>query len=658
VSLDQFKLLNKVLRTSTSTASPFTVSAKTGSAPFPVTGEKYYAFIEQLDDAAKWANVGVEVTGVAELTVLQVFESSETDRNLPTFTGGVRIDSAVPAQRLSEYFNSGRDGVIEHGQSNMLTPDDGAAEPFDVLFHHDDGIFQLGEADKADGFFVSTREGVYSYQAGAGGPARPNAIGYKMAANWRRNTGTNRQVCRIPNAVGATSIEAGDWGLNDPLWQNMLDRANAFINENPHNRPISINSQFGESDTMGTIDPTVWRDALITSINSFRGQLATNDVFTADDAARLPFIIGEFPETWASGRKADFLTAINEIPALLSYSAVVSATGTTTNVSGIHFTEASALLMGQRHYDAYETARVNELAPVAPGPVGTITVNPGETSATYSWSPVTGIPTPTYDVERGPAGGPYVQVATGLTQPTYNDSGLIASTNYEVRVTAVNTEGTSLSALTPFTTTAGGVVAWGRYSVNTGITGPDPFTWADQEGTANRDMTQTGGAVPVDEGVSGVDFAGNKWLRTVGNETVSITNGLTYIVRFILDVGFSSGTLIGCIEDDSDLLWVTGSKLTLGISGGVASTTNLVDSTLYTFAVTVDSGNNVTLYNVTTGTAVSDGAGSRTLPNPFEPLMCAFQTGSPTALQGNMHDCIIYDQVLTTGDIESEVAGL
>lgn len=62
-------------------------------------------------------------------------------------------------------------------------------------------------------------------------------------------------------------------------------------------------------------------------------------------------------------------------------------------------------------------------------------------SAIVSWTVSSGATS--YNIYRGPSGGPYVQIVTGVTGASYPDSTVAPKTRYCYEVTAVNGSGES-----------------------------------------------------------------------------------------------------------------------------------------------------------------------------------------------------------------------
>lgn len=88
------------------------------------------------------------------------------------------------------------------------------------------------------------------------------------------------------------------------------------------------------------------------------------------------------------------------------------------------------------------TGSVIAYTPVAPPAAPTLTATSGDTQVTLNWNSVTDAAS--YNVYRATtSGGPYTQIATGLTGTTYTDTGLTNGTTYYFAVTAANDAGES-----------------------------------------------------------------------------------------------------------------------------------------------------------------------------------------------------------------------
>jgi hypothetical protein len=83
---------------------------------------------------------------------------------------------------------------------------------------------------------------------------------------------------------------------------------------------------------------------------------------------------------------------------------------------------------------------VSVFAQRIPGPGGSSSSVPPAHGANLSWT-ASVTPSVTYNVYRATvSGGPYTQIATGLSGTTYEDSGLPGSRTFYYVVTAVNAE--------------------------------------------------------------------------------------------------------------------------------------------------------------------------------------------------------------------------
>lgn len=125
--------------------------------------------------------------------------------------------------------------------------------------------------------------------------------------------------------------------------------------------------------------------------------------------------------------------------------AIASPTGTTFTNTGLtngtaYFYKVASVNAGGQSPMSAEASATPVAVPVAP--TG-LSVTSGDAVITVSWTAVTGADT--YNVYRGttPNGQAATAVATGLTSPTFQNTGLTNGTTYYYKVTAVNGSGES-----------------------------------------------------------------------------------------------------------------------------------------------------------------------------------------------------------------------
>ena len=127
---------------------------------------------------------------------------------------------------------------------------------------------------------------------------------------------------------------------------------------------------------------------------------------------------------------------------------------------------------------------------IAPSvPVG-VTAAAGNTSVALSWSASTGSSPITYNVYRGTSSGGEgsTSVATGISSPTYTDSGLTNGTQYYYQVSATNSVGTSAHSAEVSATPTGSTGA--LVQINAGGLAVSPFI-ADKDFNNGNEYSTT-----------------------------------------------------------------------------------------------------------------------------------------------------------------------
>ncbi len=317
--------------------------------------------------------------------------------------------------------------VILAGQSNMV----GRAD-FDGGASYPDGIFQYDR----NGQIVAASAPLDHHDAIAGdmGLDLQFAIAFKAAY-------PNVELVFLPAADGGTGFSDGQWGVGEPLYADLVTRANALFAENPAFQLSAILWHQGERDS----GLASYRDELEATIAGLRTEI------TAASPATL-FVLGELlPDfTDASTENAAVTATIQDVPNRMMYTATVSATDPTRLSSlgdGLHFDAASLRQLGTRYFEALPVARANR--PTVPGAVTDLTAMAEDQQVSLSWSaPTTGLSAITdYLVERSLDGSNWSTLSDGVSDvPGYIDPGLTNGTTYFYRVSAVNAVGTGASS--------------------------------------------------------------------------------------------------------------------------------------------------------------------------------------------------------------------
>ncbi|MDV7141143.1 sialate O-acetylesterase [Tropicimonas sp. TH_r6] len=319
--------------------------------------------------------------------------------------------------------------IILAGQSNMV----GRAS-FDGGASYPDGVAQYDR----NGQIVAASAPLDHHDAIAGdmGLDLQFAIDFKAAY-------PNVDLVFLPAAQGGTGFSDGQWGVGEPLYADLVTRANALFADNPSFQLGAILWHQGERDS----GLASYRDELEATIVGLREEIAVASSAT-------PFILGELLPDFsdASAENAAVNTTIQDVPNRMMYTATVDTTEPTRLASigdGLHFDAASLRLIGSRYFDALPVARANK--PTVPGIVTDLSAMAENQQVALAWSaPMTGLsPITDYHIERSLDGANWNTLSDAVSAvPNHTDSGLTNGTTYFYRVSAINAVGTGIASAT------------------------------------------------------------------------------------------------------------------------------------------------------------------------------------------------------------------
>ena len=218
-----------------------------------------------------------------------------------------------------------------------------------------------------------------------------------------------------------------------------------------------------------------------------------------------------------------------------------STTALASGLTATSFTDTTAV-NGTTYY--YIVKGVNPLGtgpasneasakPVAPTiasvPSG-LTATPSDTSINLAWNASSGTSPITYNVYRGTSSGAEgsTPVASGLTSPSYTDTGLANGTTYYYKVAAVNIAGTSGQS-----TEASAKTLTAVYQIDCGsgsAVSPyvaDEFFSAGNEFSSGSTISTSGVVNPAPAAV----YQTVRWLASFNYTIPNLTAGSSYLVR-------------------------------------------------------------------------------------------------------------------------------
>ncbi len=123
----------------------------------------------------------------------------------------------------------------------------------------------------------------------------------------------------------------------------------------------------------------------------------------------------------------------------------ITITADTTIGAGTHtiseFLSVSVVAAGEAVRLALEAGDPMEPGETEPDTPDNVVATPGDSLVVLTWDAVTGATS--YTVKRGPNGGPYSAIVTGVLSPTYTNTGLTNGVTYHYVIVAVNGIGSS-----------------------------------------------------------------------------------------------------------------------------------------------------------------------------------------------------------------------
>jgi Carbohydrate esterase, sialic acid-specific acetylesterase len=267
----------------------------------------------------------------------------------------VQPTSAVCASKRS---SAGFDVVLLAGQSNMSGYGAYIVPAFDTT---DVRIQQWGPSGVPQLAVDPLLHPDAPFNTGRIGP------GMSFARNYLKTLPANRSVLLVPTAFAGTGFSDARWNPGNDLFESAVQRTNsALAADATGNCLAAILWNQGETDVLRNMSAASYQAALDTMITTLRVRLRAGS--GADTA---PFVLGGFSPDWLALKPTPspqpIVDVINATPSRLRYTAVVSTSGLTSNVTqgldgAIHIDAASHRVYGKRFFDALAQAAANSTA--------------------------------------------------------------------------------------------------------------------------------------------------------------------------------------------------------------------------------------------------------------------------------------------------------
>ena len=284
-----------------------------------------------------------------------------------------------------------------------------------------------------------------------------------------------------------------------------------------------------------------------------------------------------------------------------------------------------------------------------------LTASPSAAAISLAWNPAS--LADSYLIGRSTiSGGPYTNIASGVTATSYLDTGLNNGTTYYYVVTATNAYGSSSNSIeagaTPADTKA--LYAFEGNALDTSGNGfngtPTAVTYvAGKVGSQAAQFNGTSSYVLIPRSISN-DFSVAMWIKTT--DTAGSAGGQWWSGKGLVD-----GEVAGAAADWGTA--IVGGKFVLGVGAStdttIASSVSVNDGTWHHVTATRNNTSGamaVYVDGVLNGSGTG-ATGTRSAP-PSLRIGC-IQTGN-NFLSGTIDDVHLYDRVLTTNEIAVLIA--
>ena len=162
-----------------------------------------------------------------------------------------------------------------------------------------------------------------------------------------------RKILVVRAAINGTGFIDKHWGLEDPLYLNMVKMTETALSINKENRLVCFLWHQGETDSELGATYNLHYNNLITMVKTVR------NIFSCKN---LPFICGDFVHDWKNKNLAICEPVIKAMRAVcndLGNAAFVETDGLTSNDQAngggdiIHFSREALMELGERYFNGY-----------------------------------------------------------------------------------------------------------------------------------------------------------------------------------------------------------------------------------------------------------------------------------------------------------------
>ena len=162
---------------------------------------------------------------------------------------------------------------------------------------------------------------------------------------------STRKLLIIRAGIGGTGFKKGNWGVNDLLYNKMLEMTDYALSLNKNNRVVAFLWHQGEHDAFERNEPSVFEKQLFSMVTSVRERYGN-----------MPFIAGDFVREWKQKNIEicepiiqKIKKVINDIDnaTFIDTSDLLSNNEKIGNGDDIHFCRESLLKLGERYCENY-----------------------------------------------------------------------------------------------------------------------------------------------------------------------------------------------------------------------------------------------------------------------------------------------------------------
>lgn len=160
-----------------------------------------------------------------------------------------------------------------------------------------------------------------------------------------------RKLLIVRIGIGGTGFKKGNWGINDLLYQKMIEMTDYALSLNENNRVVAFLWHQGEHDAFEGNSPDIFEKQLSAMVSTVRERYG-----------EIPFIAGDFVREWKQKNieickpiveKIQKVAETLDAAAFVETDDLLSNNEKIKNGDDIHFCRESLYIMGQRYFDKY-----------------------------------------------------------------------------------------------------------------------------------------------------------------------------------------------------------------------------------------------------------------------------------------------------------------